>query len=40
MASLELRAQWGHSETNKSGWIRLYASFFERLKLYTNLVPR
>ena len=28
MASLEPRAQWGHSEKNNSGWIRLYVSFF------------
>ena len=40
IALLELRIQWGYSETNKSGWIRSHASFFKKLKLYKKLVPR
>ena len=28
MKPLELRDQWGHSGTSKSGWIRLCASSF------------
>ena len=39
MNPLNLRDQWGYSETGKNGWIRLCASNFKKLKLHTKLVP-